>query len=82
MYAAREAAGITGYFVLDAPATPERLRLLCSDEVVKPYAQPDIRCGRCGACASCDAKSLARQRIEVGSTTPTQRLRRSTTATV
>ncbi|EFJ45339.1 hypothetical protein VOLCADRAFT_63971 [Volvox carteri f. nagariensis] len=44
VYAAREAAGIKGFFVLDAPATPERLRLLCSDEVVQPYAHPDIRC--------------------------------------
>ncbi|GLC34818.1 hypothetical protein PLESTB_001167600 [Pleodorina starrii] len=43
VYAAREAAGLSGYFHMDAPATPERLRLLCSDEVVKPYAQPDIR---------------------------------------
>lgn len=45
MYAARAAAGHPGYFVLDAPATPERLRLLCADELVAPYAAPDIRWG-------------------------------------
>ncbi|PNW76169.1 hypothetical protein CHLRE_12g545101v5 [Chlamydomonas reinhardtii] len=43
VYAARSAAGRPGYFVLDAPATPERLRLLCADELVAPYADPDIR---------------------------------------
>ncbi|KAG2484282.1 hypothetical protein HYH03_016926 [Edaphochlamys debaryana] len=43
VYAARSAAGRPGFFVLDAPATPERLRLLCADELVAPYADPDIR---------------------------------------
>ncbi|GFR49634.1 hypothetical protein Agub_g11707 [Astrephomene gubernaculifera] len=43
VYAARDAAGCSGYFVLDAPATPERLRLLCSDGVVMPYVRAEIR---------------------------------------
>lgn len=43
VYAAREAAGHTGWFVLDAPATPERLRMLCADHITAPYAAPDIR---------------------------------------
>ncbi|KXZ53315.1 hypothetical protein GPECTOR_7g1209 [Gonium pectorale] len=43
VYAARAASGRPGYFVLDAPATPERLRLLCADELLEPYASPDIR---------------------------------------
>ncbi|GIL49662.1 hypothetical protein Vafri_5944 [Volvox africanus] len=43
VYAAREAEGVPGYFVLDAPATPERLRLLCSDQVVQPYVPYDVR---------------------------------------
>lgn len=27
-------AGVTGHFVLDAPATPERIRMACSDLIV------------------------------------------------
>jgi hypothetical protein len=27
-------AGVTGHFVLDAPATPERIRMACSDHIV------------------------------------------------
>jgi xanthine dehydrogenase/oxidase len=37
VYAAREAAGLTGWFALDAPATPEKLRMACGDELVAPY---------------------------------------------
>jgi xanthine dehydrogenase/oxidase len=43
VYAARAAAGRPGYFTLDAPATPERLRLLCADELVAEYVAPDVR---------------------------------------
>lgn len=43
IYAARSDAGHDGWFVLDAPATPERLRMLCADELTAPYAAADIR---------------------------------------
>ncbi len=39
----RRDAGHTGYFVLDAPATPERLRLLCADGIAAEYAPADFR---------------------------------------
>ena len=41
--AARRDAGHQGWFPLDAPATPERLRMLCADELTAPYAPPDLR---------------------------------------
>lgn len=41
--AARRDAGHPGYFVLDTPATPERIRMACADEFTKPFAKPDIR---------------------------------------
>jgi xanthine dehydrogenase/oxidase len=41
--AARKDAGHPGYFVLDTPATPERIRMACADEFTKPFAKPDIR---------------------------------------
>jgi len=41
--AARKDAGHTGWFVLDSPATPERIRMACADEFTRPFAQPDIR---------------------------------------
>jgi xanthine dehydrogenase/oxidase len=43
VYAARADAGKPGWFVLDAPATPERLRLLCADELAQRYAPADVR---------------------------------------
>lgn len=43
VYAARKDAGLAGWFVMDAPATPERLRLLCADELAREYADPNIR---------------------------------------
>ena len=42
-YAARVAAGLgPGWFRLDPPATPEKLRLACADELTAPYAPPDM----------------------------------------
>lgn len=43
VYAARKDAGIEGWFQLDSPCTPERLRMACADDLTKPYAEPDIR---------------------------------------
>lgn len=42
--AARAEVGLTGYFRLDLPATPERLRMACADDITAPYAPPDLRC--------------------------------------
>uniref|UniRef100_A0A383W3H7 xanthine dehydrogenase n=1 Tax=Tetradesmus obliquus TaxID=3088 RepID=A0A383W3H7_TETOB len=39
VYAARDAAGLSGWFQLDAPATPEKLRLACGDELAAPYLE-------------------------------------------
>jgi xanthine dehydrogenase/oxidase len=44
VYAAREAAGIQGWFDLDAPATPEKLRMACVDDLTAAYAPADLRC--------------------------------------
>lgn len=38
--AARSALGIAGYFRLDCPATSERIRLACKDEIVDRSATP------------------------------------------
>ncbi|MEW5315300.1 MAG: hypothetical protein WDW38_006740 [Sanguina aurantia] len=43
VYSAREDAGHPGWFQLDAPATGERLRMLCADHITAPYAAHDIR---------------------------------------
>ena len=43
VYAARKDAGHTAWFLLDAPATPERLRLLCADPLAAAHADPHIR---------------------------------------
>jgi len=43
VYAAREEVGIKGFFQLDAPCTPERLRMACCDEVTAAFAAPDLR---------------------------------------
>ncbi|WIA42815.1 hypothetical protein OEZ86_008746 [Tetradesmus obliquus] len=39
VYAARDAAGLSGWFQLDAPATPEKLRMACGDELAAPYLE-------------------------------------------
>jgi xanthine dehydrogenase/oxidase len=44
VYAARAEAGETGYFQLDSPATPEKLRMACADHLTAPFAGPDLRC--------------------------------------
>lgn len=33
----------TGWFNLDAPATPEKLRMACADSLTAPYAPPDLQ---------------------------------------
>ena len=43
VYAAREGAGHPGWFQLDSPCTPERLRMACADELTAPYAALDLR---------------------------------------
>ena len=43
VYDARAAAGHGGYFVMDSPATPERLRMLCADAITAPLAAADLR---------------------------------------
>ena len=40
---ARADAGLTGAFELDAPATPERLRLACCDDITAKLAPPGTR---------------------------------------
>jgi hypothetical protein len=35
--------GIDGHFILDVPATPERLRMLCADPIAATYADPHFR---------------------------------------
>lgn len=41
--AARKESGHDGFFVLDSPATPERIRMACADAFTKPFAKPDVR---------------------------------------
>ncbi|KAI4386257.1 hypothetical protein MLD38_004203 [Melastoma candidum] len=41
--AARSDAGYTGWFPLDNPATPERIRMACLDEFTAPFVDPDYR---------------------------------------
>jgi hypothetical protein len=44
VYAAREANGLgKGWFQLDAPATPERLRMLCADALAAEHVPADFR---------------------------------------
>ncbi|XP_042004114.1 xanthine dehydrogenase 1-like isoform X2 [Salvia splendens] len=40
--AAREDAGLSGWFPLDNPATPERIRMACVDEFTKPFINSDF----------------------------------------
>ncbi|GBG80495.1 hypothetical protein CBR_g30957 [Chara braunii] len=41
--AARRERGLKGWFALDSPATPERIRMACADEFTAPFAGPDLR---------------------------------------
>ncbi|BBM98107.1 xanthine dehydrogenase/oxidase [Marchantia polymorpha subsp. ruderalis] len=41
--AARQDSGLDGWFVLDSPATPERIRLACSDRFTQLCAPHDLR---------------------------------------
>jgi xanthine dehydrogenase/oxidase len=43
VYAARRESGHTGWFRLDAPATPERLRMACADHITAAYAPHDLQ---------------------------------------
>eukprot|EP00897_Mesotaenium_endlicherianum_P009776 jgi/Mesen1/8827/ME000053S08233 len=43
IYAARKERGLEGWVALDTPATPERVRMLCTDEFTSPVALPDCR---------------------------------------
>ncbi|KAI3520468.1 hypothetical protein L1887_09906 [Cichorium endivia] len=41
--AARAESGFHGWFPLDNPATPERIRMACADEFTAPFAKSDFR---------------------------------------
>lgn len=41
--AARKDTGHEGWFVLDSPATPERIRMACADEFTQPFADSEFR---------------------------------------
>lgn len=43
VYSARKDAGYEGWFELDLPATPERLRMACPDHLTAAFAAPDMR---------------------------------------
>ena len=43
VYAARADAGIDGWFRLDSPATPERIRMACCDQLTADFAGPDFQ---------------------------------------
>lgn len=40
---ARAEVGCHDWFPLDNPATPERIRMACTDEFTKSFAGPDFR---------------------------------------
>lgn len=42
VYAARADAGHKGWFQMDAPATPERLRMACADQFTASFASADL----------------------------------------
>ena len=42
LYAARAEAGLTEHFVLNSPATPEKIRMACADDLTAPFAPPDF----------------------------------------
>lgn len=41
--AARAEENLFDWFPLDNPATPERIRMACTDNFTKPFASPDFR---------------------------------------
>lgn len=41
--AARAEAGYSGWFPLDNPATPERIRMACTDEFTLRFVDPEFR---------------------------------------
>ncbi|KAL3157593.1 hypothetical protein ABBQ32_012044 [Trebouxia sp. C0010 RCD-2024] len=43
VYEARKDAGIEGWFQMDSPATPERLRMACADHLTEPFGGANIR---------------------------------------
>jgi len=43
VYAARKDAGIEGWFQMDSPATPERLRMACADHLTEPFGGVNVR---------------------------------------
>ncbi len=42
VYAARKEEGLDGWFRLDSPATPERLRMACADKITAAFAPHDL----------------------------------------
>ncbi len=44
VYAARSEANLPGWFHMDAPATPERLRMACADELTAPFTGAGAAC--------------------------------------
>lgn len=40
--ASADAAGAHDWFRLDLPATPERLRMACADQLTAPFAPPGL----------------------------------------
>lgn len=44
VYAARAEANLPGWFHMDAPATSERLRMACADELTAPFAPAAAAC--------------------------------------
>lgn len=42
VYSARADTGLSGWFRLDTPATPERLRMACANHLTAPFAPPDL----------------------------------------
>lgn len=40
--AARSEVGLTNWFPLETPATPERIRMACFDEFTAPFASSDF----------------------------------------
>lgn len=42
VYAARKEVGLEGWFNMDSPATPERLRMACADHITEPFGGADI----------------------------------------
>lgn len=43
VYAARKDVGIEGWFQMDSPATPERLRMACADHLTEPFGGVNVQ---------------------------------------